>query len=433
MSNRQAVTLVAPVHAAAEHGSNALLLRRRGFAALLAAQFLGAFNDNLYKMVVSLLTVGMASGGASYLSLASAVFIVPYMLFSGYAGVVADRYGKRGVLVAAKALEIPLMGVALLVLLLGRADLLLAALFLLAVQAVFFSPAKYGLLPEMLPGAWLPRANGLLEMTRYVAIIFGTVAGGFALALWRDRPVFIGVLLLGVALAGFLCSLLIDRRPAAGAAAPLRLNPWHGLGAGLGRLAGDRVLGSVAVALAYFDFVTTLALLDVLLLAKEAMGLDDLRTALIGAFGGFGVALGSVIAGRLCDGRYSAHLVPVGAAALATALLVLGHSSGSYALTLAAAAAMGVFGGLYLVPLFSLLQRHAHADERGKVVASVNFLSMGGVLLASAALWLLHDGLGLAADRILVLSAALTLALTLAALKAAPRELRTALAALGRG
>ena len=114
-------------------------------AGLFAAHFLGAFNDNVYKMVIALFvvhTAGSAAGGGGQLSLIGAVFVVPFFLFSGYAGHVADVYSKRSVLVVTKACEIIAMGCGLLALLSGQNSLMLAVLFLLALQATFFGPAK---------------------------------------------------------------------------------------------------------------------------------------------------------------------------------------------------------------------------------------------------------------------------------------------------
>ena len=159
------------------------LIGRKGFSALVFTQFLGAFNDNLYKMIVSLLAVGAAievgSVGA-YLSAASIVFILPYLLFSGYAGFIADRIDKRTVLIAGKVFEIAVMAMAFAALVIGRIEFLFATLFLMAVQSTFYSPAKYGILPETLPATLLSRANGVLEMSRYIAVILGTVAISFS-------------------------------------------------------------------------------------------------------------------------------------------------------------------------------------------------------------------------------------------------------------
>src|SRR5262245_32226798 len=159
-------------------------------AGLFAAHFLGAFNDNVYKMVIALLavhTTSGAAGGGSQLSLIGAVFVLPFFLFSGYAGHVADVYSKRSVLVVTKACEIVAMGLGLLALLSGQSALMLAVLFLLALQATFFSPAKYSILPELVADTDLSRANGFLEMSGFLAIILGTSLGGMMFAAWQHQ------------------------------------------------------------------------------------------------------------------------------------------------------------------------------------------------------------------------------------------------------
>src|SRR4051794_37870168 len=154
---------------------------RRGLQPFLWTQFLGAFNDNLFKIVVSMLAVhaATADNAGRQLSLVGVVFILPFLLFSGYAGQLADVYSKRTVLVVTKSLEIGAAVLALFAFTSGRLELTYAVLFLIAVQATFFSPAKYGILPEILPDRDLSRANGLLEMSTFVAIVAGTAIGGF--------------------------------------------------------------------------------------------------------------------------------------------------------------------------------------------------------------------------------------------------------------
>src|SRR6266852_2805184 len=176
------------------------LVKSGGFQSFLWTQFLGAYNDNVYKIVVSLLAVeiGDRNGkGGEYLSLAGVVFIVPFLLFSGYSGHLADVFNKRRVLIATKSLEVISMGLAIPALVSQRLDLMMAVLFLLALQATLFSPAKYGILPEMLPDRDLSHANGLLEMSTFVAIVVGTSSGTSLLpaasqasesAKWSRRP-----------------------------------------------------------------------------------------------------------------------------------------------------------------------------------------------------------------------------------------------------
>src|SRR5438128_10366860 len=155
------------------NGSYRQTLARTGLQPFLWTQFLGAFNDNLFKIVVSLLAVHIATrgGGERELSIISAIFILPFLLFSGYAGQVADIYSKRTVLVVTKSLEIVAASLGLYAFLMGHLELTYAVVFLIALQATFFSPAKYGLLPEVLPDRELSRANGVLEMSTFVALV----------------------------------------------------------------------------------------------------------------------------------------------------------------------------------------------------------------------------------------------------------------------
>src|SRR5262245_31853171 len=210
-------------------GTYRATLQRPGLQPFLWTQFLGAFNDNLFKIVVSLLAVRVAttSADASYqLALVGAIFIVPFVLFSGYAGQLADVYSKRTVLVVTKSLEIVATALGLVAFLIGRLELTYVVLFLFALQATFFSPAKYGILPEVLPDSELSRANGVLEMSTFAAIVLGTAAGSFMFDAWSSRLWLVGLIVVAIAAAGTATSFRI---PDARAAAPdtrVSWNPW---------------------------------------------------------------------------------------------------------------------------------------------------------------------------------------------------------------
>ncbi len=394
------------------HTPSNALIGRNGFAALVFSQFLGAFNDNLYKMIVSLLALGAAinvGGAGAYLSAAGIVFILPYLLFSGYAGFVADAFGKRTVLVVTKVIEIGVMALALAALVVGRIELLFATLFLMAVQSTFFSPAKYGILPEILPAALLPRANGALEMSRYVAVILGTVAGGALLAHFSNRPVYMGAVLIAVACVGAIASLRIDPVPRSGSRKRFRVNPWSEIVAGVRRLTKDSRLGLAVAGITYFEFLGSFVLLDVLLIGKELMALDDVRTSLLGASAGIGIGIGAFAAGRLSRNRIELGLVPIGAVGVSVVLIAASYATSTYSQMVMAVALIGFFGGLFFVPLNALLQHLAGVDEKGHLIATNNFLNMLGVLVSCLALWLLRDLCDIAPDRILMLAGALAL------------------------
>src|SRR5438067_5597413 len=185
-------------------GTYRATLGQPGLQPFLWTQFLGAFNDNLFKIVVSMLAVrtASASGAGGGLSLVGAVFILPFLLFSGYAGQLADIYSKRTVLIVTKSLEIVAAALGLFAFASGRLELTLVVLFLIAVQATFFSPAKYGILPEMLPDRELSRANGVLEMSTFVAIVAGAALGSLMFDVWKRELWIVGVVVVAVAVAG---------------------------------------------------------------------------------------------------------------------------------------------------------------------------------------------------------------------------------------
>jgi acyl-[acyl-carrier-protein]-phospholipid O-acyltransferase/long-chain-fatty-acid--[acyl-carrier-protein] ligase len=411
-----------------DRGSRSLF-RHSGYTALLAAQILGAFNDNLFKMVVSLLAVSMAiglgGGSGAYLSLTSAVFILPYLLFSGYAGHIADRFDKRSVLVFFKMLEIAIMALALAGLMSGSIGWMIVILFLMATQSAFFSPAKYGILPEILPATQLSRANGLLEFSRYIAVILGSVGGGLLLSLAGGRPVVVGMTLILIACVGALVSLRIGAVPRSGALKTFRINPWAEIITGVRRLVADRQLGPAVAGITFFEFLGALVMLDLLLLGKDVMALDDLSVSMLVAFAGLGIGIGSFAAGRLSGDCIALGLVPIGSAGVTAALVFLSYMPHSYGWTVVGVISVGAFGGLFLVPLNTLLQHASGPREKGHLIGTNNFLNMLGVLVSSGSLWLLRDVFSITPDRILLVAALLSGAVTLHCLICLPKKVFT--------
>ncbi|TMA58611.1 MAG: MFS transporter, partial [Deltaproteobacteria bacterium] len=390
---------------------------------LLAAQCLGAFNDNVYKMVVSLLAVNAAvsaGGGSGALSLISVIFILPFFLFSGYAGYAADACSKRTVLVVTKAFEIGAMGLGFFAFLSGRIELMLGVLFLMALQATFFSPAKYGILPELLPDKDLSRANGLLEMSTFLAILLGTSLGSMMFAAWKDRLGVIGLVLVVISIAGTLASLGIPKVPPAGTGKSFRLNPWAEILSGLRRLSEQRVLWLTVVGISYFWFLGALLQMDILLFGKEVMGLDDLWVGVLGTCLAIGIGLGSLMAGRLSGDKVELGLVPLGSIGIGVFSLLLSSSAASYPQTAVALALLGFSGGLFVVPLNAFLQQKSGQGEKGRLIATTNFLNTIGILLASAVLWVLRDQFHIQADWIILILGLFTLLATVYILRTLP-------------
>src|SRR3972149_4388300 len=337
------------------------LLKHFGFQSFLWTQFLGAFNDNIYKMVVSLFAVEAAvrggSGGSAYLSLAGAVFILPFILFSGYAGHAADVYNKRSVLIVTKSFEIVAMGMAIFALWSGRIDFMLFVLFLMALQSTFFSPAKYGIIPEMLPDRDLSRANGLLEMSTFLAVIMGTAIG-------------------------------------------------------LRRLYHNKLLFMTVMGISYLWFIGALLQMDILLIGKEIMLLDDKWIGILVTFLAIGMGAGGIIAGKLSGDRIEAGLVPLGSLGMGLFSILLSYSLSSFTMSAVSLILLGFSGGVFVVPLNALLQQKSGTQEKGRMIAANNLVNTTGILLASGILWLFRDILGIGADWIALIAGVFSFAIT---------------------
>src|SRR5207237_6238163 len=157
----------------------------------------------------------------------------------------------------------------------GHLQITYAVLFLIALQATFFSPAKYGILPEVLPDRDLSRANGLLEMSTFVAIVLGTAVGGYLFDIWHAQLWLIGVIVVAVAVLGTALSFRIPQVPAAAPGRPIDKNPWGEIWHGLITLRRDRVLWLTVVGISYFWFLGSLLQLVVILFGTDAMKLSD--------------------------------------------------------------------------------------------------------------------------------------------------------------
>jgi acyl-[acyl-carrier-protein]-phospholipid O-acyltransferase/long-chain-fatty-acid--[acyl-carrier-protein] ligase len=402
------------------------LLKNGGFQAFLWTQFFGALNDNLYKIIVSMRAVHVAatSGSASeYLSLAGAVFVIPFLLFSGYSGHLADAVSKRKVLIGVKVFEIFVMGFGLAVFFSTRIELMLVVLFLMALHSTIFSPAKYGIVPEMLPDRDLSRANALLEMSTFVAIVLGTSIGSFLFTAWKNEPWKMGVVMLGVALTGFFTSLKITRVPVLGTPGRFSLNPFREVFIGASHLWKDRTLFLTVMGISYFWFLGALFQLDVLLFGTEVLKTDDFHVGLMVTALAIGIGAGSLLAGRLSGDKVELGLVPLGSIFMAFSCIALFALKFSYAGSVAALSLVGLTSGLFIVPLNAYLQQKSESGEKGRIMATNNFFNTIGVLLASGTLWAMHDRMHVSPDKLILIFGIGTLVATVYIVKLVPEFL----------
>jgi len=391
------------------------ILKNRGFFCFFWTQFLGAFNDNFYKIIITLVALDLpaaAGGGKHYIPLIGGLFILPFFLFSGYSGYLADIHSKRSVLVAVKVFEIFAMTLGLVAFFTGRMENMLAVVFLMGLHSTFFSPAKYGILPEILPEKDLSRGNGLLEMSTFMAIILGTSLGGTIYEAWKERLDWIGVVLIAVAALGTLTSLGITKVPPSGSAKKFNLNPVAEIWDGTRKLYKDRPLWLTVIGISYFWFLGAFLQMVLPLLGKEVLRLGETRISLLWTFAALGIGAGSLVAGRLSGDRIEPGLVPLGSMGMGALAMVLFLTQDSFVFTAASLVFLGLFGGLFAVPLNALLQQRSGRQDKGRLIATNNVFNTLGVLLASAALWMMESPLGMGPGRMILVVGFLTIAAT---------------------
>src|SRR5437016_622327 len=260
-------------------------------------------------------------------------------------------------------------------------------------------------------------------MSTFVAIVVGVAAGGAMFDLWQDRLWLIGIIVMAIALIGTAVSFRIPRVRASAPGAHIDFNPWREIGLGLKRLRGDRVLSLTVAGISYFWFLGALLQLVIILFGTQVMHLNDRWVGVLTAFAAIGIGAGSMAAGRLSGDKVELGLAPIGSIGMGLFAIALAHSGGSFALAALNLTLVGFFGGLFAVPLNALLQQRSGDREKGRLMATNNFLNMIGILVASGALSLCTNVFGLPADRIIFIFGVLTLASSIYVLSVVPEFL----------
>jgi acyl-[acyl-carrier-protein]-phospholipid O-acyltransferase/long-chain-fatty-acid--[acyl-carrier-protein] ligase len=361
---------------------------KKSFWALIVTQFFGAFNDNLLKILVTLLIVELIDEPEqrnALVNLSGAVFVAPFLLFSMAAGRLSDRTGKPGVIFGVQIWQIVVVAVATVSVLSKHLPWMMTSLFLLSMQAAFFSPAKYGILPELMGETELSNGNGILNMATFVAILAGTIAGSFL----STHLAVACAMLIVASVGGLLGSLSIEKLPAAKSEEPWAWNPLSDLWANWKLIRQDRTLKLGLIAVNYFWFLGALLQLNIFLYAKEMMDATPQTSGMLLVSVTVGIALGSFLAGKWSKGGIDLSLVPLGALGMGLFAVDLLWAYGSLPRTLFDLFMLGVNGGFYEVPLNAMIQWRSPAGERARILATQNFISFAAILWASAALWMM--------------------------------------------
>ncbi len=383
----------------------------RGFKALLAVQFLGAFNDNAFKLVIAFIAVDQfvtKTGGSLFLALAGILFSLPYLLFSTYAGFLADRFSKRKIIVFTKILEILIMGLGAFALITGSMAFLLFVLFLMGTRSAFFSPSKYGILPEMLPREELSEGNGMIQMWTFAAIILGQAGGGILTQVSQRQIYQAAFAFIGVAMIGTLCSLFVTRVRPSGSLRRFQWNPFQEAWQNLRWIRPNRGIFLSVLGLTYFGFLGGIFHLNMVLYARKLMAVEHFPLSVLLVVLALGIGGGSLLAGKLSQKKIEFGLVPLGAIGLSAFSILLGFVYASYAKVAVCLFMLGLSAGFYIVPLNAFIQEASPVDRRGQVLGTTNILTCITGLFASVALFVFRDIIQLNSAQIFLVVGILT-------------------------
>lgn len=375
------------------------LLTSRRFLPLFMTQFLGAFNDNVFKNALVILITYVAADKAGMnpqilVTLAAGIFILPFFVFSATAGQLADKHEKSRLIRVIKLVEILLMVSAAIGFYTSSVWLLMLVLFLMGAQSAFFGPLKYSILPEHLYEHELIGGNALVEAGTFLAILLGTIAGGL-LILADNGVLYVSLLVFVVALAGWLSSRAIPHAAPSAPALKIHWNmaaeTWRIIG--FARESQDVFLAIIGIS--WFWLVGATFLAQFPTFAKITLGGDETVVTFFLTLFSVGIGIGSLLCNRLLKGEVSGLYVPLGAMGMAVFTIVLYFASrylqpgadGSlltvqgfilnpgYWWVIGALLMIAICGGIYIVPLYAIMQARSEKSHRARVVAANNVLN----------------------------------------------------------
>ncbi|HPO15522.1 MAG TPA: MFS transporter [Candidatus Hydrogenedentes bacterium] len=377
-----------------------------GFWSLIVTQFQGAFIDNAYKIIITLLLpVLVANPNFPATAASMIVFNLPWIIFPGIAGALSDRYSKRWITIGTKIWEMGVVLSGVAAVMLHNPYILLGTLFVLATQSTFFSPAKYGILPETLPESRLSWANGQLNMWTFLAIILGTAAGGILLDNFKSQLWMAMSIMLVLSIIGVISAWFVSPAPPAEPTRRITLNPYAGVGHYLTLFWQDRRLFFTLVGYSYFWFAGQFVIADVIELGKMTLDNETMQSLLLSMMA-LGIGFGSLAAGYLSRGAIELGLVPLGLGGLTAMGLFLAIPGHGFMANGSLLFAMGFFAGMYDVPLAATLQQRSPANIKGGMIATSNLFTFGPMLFAAGLFMVLFNMLGWSPQMLFLVSSA---------------------------
>ncbi|MEQ3694710.1 MAG: MFS transporter [Thalassolituus sp.] len=371
------------------------LLKTRRFAPFFLTQFLGAFNDNVYKnSLMAMITFGLLSSTLDLSlmnNIGAMLFILPFFLFSALAGQLSDKYEKSYLIRRIKLLEIVIMCLGAIAFYFSMTAGLMLLLFLMGTQSAFFGPVKYSIIPQHLDNHELVGGNALVEMGTFLAILIGTLVASI-LATQSDGILWVSAIIICVAILGYLVSRKIPSAPAANPDLKVRFNPFTETWRTISYSREQKSVFLAVLAISWFWFLGAAYLTQIYGFAKDYLGGDQSVVMVLLATFSIGIATGSLLCERLSGHKVELGLVPLGSIGLTifgmdlflqslpelgAELITAGQflSSPSNLRIVADFLLIGVFGGFYIVPLYAMVQARSAPEKRSQVIAAINIMN----------------------------------------------------------
>ena len=398
------------------------LLRSRRFLPLFATQFLGAFNDSLFKQAVVLfVTYQLFSNPAKefqFSAIAQGLFMLPFFLFSALAGQLADDHDKSRLIRLVKLAEIGIMLVGGAGIILASVPLMLAAVCAMGVHSTFFGPIKYALLPQHLQRDEVLGGTGLVEAGTYIAILLGTILAGVL----ASAPAAAAVATLGFAVLGYLAGRQVPPAPPAAERIPIN---WHIIHASIELVSATLHIPRLFLAICSISFFWTIGAVLIIIfppLVKNVLGADEQVASLFIAIFSIGIAIGSVLINRLLKSQVSARFAPGSVLAMSCLLIVLHFIASGWdehgpelttlgnfvfhpmaGLMILTLLGVAITGGMFVVPLYAFLTTTVPKSQTARTVAANNIVNSGAMVIGSLIAFALSKlGVGPAGQLLLV-------------------------------
>ena len=361
----------------------------KSFYALNTAQFFGALNDNIFKLLCIFFLISIeGEASASYVtSIVGLVFVIPFLLFASVGGYCADKFQKPIVIQFSKFGEIGCMFVGTVAFYLNHSITVYIALFLMCTQSALLGPSKYGIIPEIVGEKLISKANGYIDAMSYFAIVLGSAVAPFLSLLFTESFYLSGLVCIFFAIVGYWASRYITSERKTLSEIGLSNALPHSLIMKFLSVRSDRYLLLAIIGVAYFSLIGAFVQLNLIPYGIDSLALTQEQGAWLFMVGAVGIGLGALLAGYYSGNHIEFGIVPIGAALITFSTLWLGLEPILY-ISFIPTFGFGLGAGLFLIPLSAYIQWKSPEEERGEIIASASFLSWVGVLIASLLLYI---------------------------------------------